>query len=69
MRYQKLIVVLLAGAALSAVSAPAAAQPSRDGFYGGIALREGAVETTGVLFGRMALAAPDRKSTRLNSSH
>ena len=58
MRYQKLIVVLLAGAALSAVSAPAAAQPSRDGFYGGIALREGAVETTGVLFGRMALAAP-----------
>ena len=55
MRYQKLIVAILAGAALAAVSAPAAAQAPA-GFYGGIALREGATETTGVLFGRAALA-------------
>ena len=52
MKYHRLIIAFLAGAALSV---PALAQV-RDGFYGGVALREGGSETTGILFGRATLA-------------
>ena len=53
MKVQKLIFAALTGASLAAASLPAAGQLG-DGFYGGIALREGGGESTGILFGRAA---------------
>ena len=55
MKFQRLVLAALAGATLAGLSGAAGAQ-ARDGFYGGIALREGGAETTGILFGRAALA-------------
>ena len=54
MRIQSVILAVLAGAS-AVLSAGASAQAS-DGFYGGIALREGGAET-GLRFGRAAQAA------------
>lgn len=67
MNIQKVILIALAGASLAGVAAPVAGQ-GRDGFYGGIALREGATRTSGVLFGQAApaadTAAPEETSVR-----
>ena len=55
MKYQRLVVIALAGAALAA---PASAQ-TLAGFYGGVVLRDGGAATSGVSFGpRTQAVAP-----------